>query len=411
MCCNVKNRFKYSNLSLIKIPKKILICALFLPGTPGGDWVIMQHLLRGVEWKGLAWWSFLGGESPLMKTLGDRLSAFNAPCRLAPARKWRWLRGILFERVVIPLAARHLRRFIVKEKPAKLWVVSYGWAIPVFYRVIPKLGIPWHFSMHDMPDTDEMKKLLGPSRARRFMHMQERLYRGAVSRNVVGSVMGEEMCERTGIKAEFEFRCSVEPEDLEKMAVPKVPHKEGVLNIGYAGTIIAEDAFEFLVKTLEQIKQTLLQPVRIHLFSSHSYKERPWFNPEFIIEHGHLSFQELQKPYAACDWGLVLMQMHDDDPRYNRFSFPCKFTQTLAAGLPMICIGNSKSSLIRLARNFELGILITEMDRDKVTKTLAAQLADNSKTTLFRSEIHRCASTLFNAESMRRGMRSFLTAD
>lgn len=380
---------------------KILIAAIFVPGTPGGDWVILQHLLRGIDWNRLSWWAMFAGESHLTKALAERLHVFDAPYRLAPARKWRWLRGILFENVVVPLAARHLRQAIQREKPDRLWIVSYGWAIPVFHRVVPKLGIPYHFSMHDMPETLPMVNMLGAGRARRFLKMQDRLYSGAASRNVVWKSMGDVMEKRTGVPAEFEFRCSIEPETIEKLRLPPPEKDRSEIRIGYAGTILAEDSFEFLVRTLQAIRPSAPIPVRIHLFSSHSYRDRPWFDPEIIVEHGHLSFQDLQKPYSECHWGLALMQLDDRDPQYNRFSFPCKFTQSLAAGLPIISIGHSASTLVELASQYDLGCCLTEKDLATANGRLHDALMREGPPSQYRNEALRCAEKNFSAAAMR----------
>lgn len=370
----------------------------------------MQHLLRGADWQRISWWSLFGGEPALARTLGTRLSLFAAPYRLVPSRRLRALKGFIFEHFIVPRAAAHLRAFIKEQKPDRFWAVSYGWAIPVLHRVLPSLEIPYHFSMHDMPDSGDMVSALGPRRAARFLRMQQDLYRGAASRNVVGPLMGEEMSRLTGVPCEFEFRCSVEPEVLEALASAPPPKRDDIIEIGYAGTIIAEDAFALLVRTLRNIKHRLPCPVRINLFSSHPYSEKPWFDPELIVEHGHLSFHDLQKPYAACHWGLVLMRMDDKDSRYNRFSFPCKFSQTLAAGLPMLRIGHSESSLMTLPEGYDLGITLTEMNSSRAEDILLERLSDFSQIEHYRKEAHRCASTLFNAEAMREGFREKLNA-
>jgi len=257
--------------------------------------------------------------------------------------------------------------------------------------------------MHDMPDTGDMVSALGSRRAARFLRMQQDLYRRAASRNVVGPLMREEMSRLTGIPCEFEFRCSVEPEVIENLSSPPPRKRDDMIEIGYAGTIIAEDAFASLVRTLRAIRNRLPRPVRINLFSSHPYAAKPWFDPELIVEHGHLPFQELQKPYAACHWGLVLTQLDDKNPRYNRYSFPCKFTQTLAAGLPMIRIGHSESSLMTLPAGYDLGITLTEKNLCDAQDILLKRLSDFSQIEHYRREAQRCASTLFNAQTMREG--------
>jgi glycosyltransferase involved in cell wall biosynthesis len=102
------------------------------------------------------------------------------------------------------------------------------------------------------------------------------------------------------------------------------------------------------------------------------------------------------------------MHLNDDSPRYNRFSFPCKFTSALAAGLPLICLGHHESSLVELAKNYGLGILLTDADRDTMTDRLAEKLADFSRFPGYRKEIARCAETEFNAERERQKLHQLM---
>ncbi len=380
---------------------KLLLTAVFPPGAPGGDWVLIKHLLRHFNWNRLCWWSMFGKISD-HTTLGNRAVSFDAPGRLMPMRRLRTLKGLIFEALIVPLAARHLRRFIQREKPDVLWLISFGWSIPVLYRVVPRLGIPWHISIHDMPDHAGMAGVLGAKRAARFVRMQEVLYQKAASRNVVCEGLGVEMERTTGVAADFALRCSVEPEAMAALAARPLPSAlPAVIRIAYAGTIIAEEAFALFVAALQAIREQLPRPVEIHLFSAHSYKDRSWFDPSLIVDHGLLSHADLQKPYGECTWGLAIMQMHDNDPRYNRMSFPCKFTQTLAAGLPLICLGHPESSLMHMARQYRLGLVFDREDVPQLAEMLLRGLPDLSRFSEYRREILRCTESEFSAERFR----------
>jgi glycosyltransferase involved in cell wall biosynthesis len=390
---------------------KLLLAAVFPPGSAGGDWVLLKHLLRGFDWSRLSWWSMFGQPPDRTTPLGDRLACFNAPGRLSPNLRWQRTKGLIFESIIVPRAAEHLRDFIRREKPDMLWLISFGWSIPVLHRVVPRLGIPWHFSMHDMPDTAPAVRSLGAGRAARFMQMQRDLYAGATSRNVVCEAMAVEMEKTTGIKPELTLRCSVEPEAMEVLRKPPaLPANPSAIRIGYAGTIIAEETFALFVAALQQIRGELPLPVEIHLFSAHDYKSRPWFDPSLIIDHGLVSHADLQKPYGECTWGLAIMHMGDDDPRYNRFSFPCKFTQALASGLPLICLGHAQSSLMQLAEKYRLGLMFTEPGADGIANTLRSGLADFSRFGEYRREALRCAENEFSAEKFRRALHSLFQA-
>lgn len=53
------------------------------------------------------------------------------------------------------------------------------------------------------------------------------------------------------------------------------------------------------------------------------------------------------------------MALDDEDPRYNRFSFPTKFITYLAAGLPPIVMGHPESSVMKMAESYNVGVRIT----------------------------------------------------
>jgi glycosyltransferase involved in cell wall biosynthesis len=164
------------------------------------------------------------------------------------------------------------------------------------------------------------------------------------------------------------------------------------------------------VKALQTIRHQLSRRVEIHLYGSQLYGSRDWFDPDLIIEHGFISEAELNRLYREGTWGLAIMHLEDIDPRYNRFSFPCKFSMSLASGLPLICIGHPKSPLIELARDYRLGILLTDQDTNKMADSLRQGLEDFSRFDEYRAEILRCAETEFNAERNRQRLHQLLDA-
>jgi len=293
-------------------------------------------------------------------------------------------------------------------KPDFILFLAHGWAIPVVYRVMPRVETHWHLALHDMPDTAGMVESLGRKRTARFMTHTDELYRRASSRAVIGPAMAEDMRLRTGIECSNYFRCAVEPEILPKLSEPSPKPQDDVIRIGYAGTVIAESTFARLVAALPAVRQRLDRKIEIHLYSWHGYKDRPWFDSSLIIEHGPKSEAEVYACYQQLTWGLAIMNLEDTDPRYNRLSFPCKFTAALAAGLPLICIGHRHSALIELAKNYRLGLLLTDEDADHFADKLCEGLADFSRFGEYRLEIARCAETEFNAERNREKLHEMM---
>jgi hypothetical protein len=55
-----------------------------------------------------------------------------------------------------------------------------------------------------------------------------------------------------------------------------------------------------------------------------------------------------------------------------------------------------------MAKNYRLGLLLTDEDSDNIADKLYESLADSSRFDEYRSEIARCAETDFNAERNRK---------
>jgi glycosyltransferase involved in cell wall biosynthesis len=240
--------------------------------------------------------------------------------------------------------------------------------------------------------------------------MADTLYRNASSRSVISPAMAEDMRLRTGVECPNFFRCSVEPEALARLRDPAPKPPDDVIRIGYAGSILAEPTFARLVKALQKIRGQMSRRVEIHLYGSQLYGDRDWFDPDLIIEHGFISEAELHRHYRSGTWGLAIMHLDDVDPRYNHFSFPCKFSMSMASGLPLICIGHRKTPLIELARHYRLGLVLMEGDIDKLADSLRQGLDDFSRFEEYRAEILRCAETEFNAQRNRQTLHQLLDA-
>jgi glycosyltransferase involved in cell wall biosynthesis len=388
---------------------RILVVAEFAPGAAGGDWVNIKQHFRGLDWSQIYWWSFMGAQQASPREFGGRHSACNAPARLMPNQRWTELKGWLVENMVMPYACRHLLAFIRSVQPDLIFLMARGWMLPLAYHVMPKTKTHWHMALYDMPDVDGMVQRLGRVRTDRFTHMANTIYRNASSRSVISPAMAGEMQRLTGVECSNLFRCSVEPEAIARLREPAPKPPDDVIRIGYAGVIIAEPTFIRLVKALQLIRGKLKRRVEIHLYGLQRYADRDWFDPELIIEHGFISDAELHQHYRSGTWGLAIMHVDEVDPRYNHYSFPCKFSMSLSSGLPLICIGNRDTPLIQLAKDYNLGLMLEETEVESLAKSLLAGLEDFSQFEKFRAEILRCAETEFNAERNREKLHELLT--
>jgi len=298
----------------------------------------------------------------------------------------------------VPKAVKELKEYIRDQNPDMIWILGYSWSIPVLHKVMKDVRIPWHITVHDLADSTGQVQSLGPNRAARFQKMVDDLYAGASSRDVYMQETGDEMERTTGYKSDLIIRCGVEPEEIEMIKSRVISTNQKKICIGYPGTIIAEDTFVSFMKSLRIITKLLPLSIEVHLFGIHSYKNRPWYDESIIVEHGYLSAGELERRYRLCNWGLAIMELDDSNPRYSRFTFPCKFTRALADGLPIIAIGHPKCTLTRFASKYQLGPVITDNDPQKIADSLKTAFSENHNSEKLRGEILRCVVHEFNAE-------------
>jgi hypothetical protein len=141
--------------------------------------------------------------------------------------------------------------------------------------------------------------------------------------------------------------------------------------------------------------------VSLHLFGAHRYAGEAWFDAAWMQEHGNLAEPELLTALRGCTWGLAPMALTDDDPRYNRFSFPTKFITYLAAGLPVLTLGHAESSVMQMAARYAVGWASNSRDVDALARQLRETLAAPTPWLQYGAEILRCAETEFRAARMR----------
>jgi glycosyltransferase involved in cell wall biosynthesis len=389
---------------------KILVATSFAPDIPGASSLLLYELLQGVPPDRVAWWSSVGTAPPHSAARVGHFRSGQMPRRLQPQVRFIETKSFLLEQFWVPWATAGLRAFIRQQKPDLLWLQVSSWATPVLHRAIPDLGIPWHITVHDFADSVGLVRSMGARRAARFQRMIEELYAGAVSRDVYMQETGDELERKTGCKADLVLRAGLEPEEFNYIRSKPFLAPQEKIRIGYAGTIIAEDTFARFIAALQLLRPKLPLPLEVNLFGIHSYRNRPWFDSSLIVEHGFLPEDEFDRRYSACHWGLIIMELDDSNPRYSRFTFPNKFTRSVAAGLPIISIGHPACTLIKLANKYRLGPVVTAMEPAAIAEALAPALSDFSEPPQLRAELLRCAETEFDGESNRRKLHQLFRA-
>jgi len=316
-----------------------------------------------------------------------------------------------------PLAGLSLRLALNQVRPDCIWAIPHDWSILPLHKVLAtnteggarkaKMSRA-HVTIQDFPDVHQHGVTWGMDRVARMARMQEEIYRSATTCDATSLPMLAHLEQRTKIKGLQMLHQGLEKEDLNLLKNPPTAKKAGeMIKIAYAGTILVRKEFQSFVEALAILRQSL--PVELHLWGAHSYAQEDWFRREWVVEHGNLPERDLITKLRKCDWGFIPMALEDNDPRYNRFSFPTKFISYLAAGLPVITMGHPECSVMKIAKAYNVGITIPNGESPSSALTVA--LKDPRAKDNHRQEILRCAHEQFDAEKMRKKLWACLTGE
>lgn len=380
---------------------RLLVATEFAPNSKGGggSGALMRQMLREWPAEKLFWWSCFPDRDQFFgqKTAAHRVA--HIPPKLYPNRRWQRQKSWLLDKFWVPSAARHFKKTLQIFKPDAIWVHPHSWAIPPMARALRETKIGFHVSIHDYANVNGSIARFGADYANRMAAMAEQLYAGAKTRDAICRAMVDDLRSRTGHDGSVN-RAGLEREDLDYLSI-KLDAEGGPIRIAYAGTILVEKEFALFARALSQIRNKLPRPLVLDFFGDHTYRARSWFDASWMKEHGSLPARELSSALKECTWGFSPMALADDDPRYNRFSLPTKFVSYLAAGLPIITLGHSESSVIKMASQYQVGLCITDGNLERLCAQLVSVLPEVDPKTIYRAEIQRCALAEFDARQMR----------
>ena len=244
---------------------------------------------------------------------------------------------------------------------------------------------------------------MGKARARRFMDYTFQLIKQADSYDTLCPASMEEIYLRTGRKDGLMVHSGFEPNHLQALlsGSNQQVQEDEVLRLAYVGTIISEKGFFRTLAALDKIRNALKRKVVLEFFGNRNYRSQPWFQPDWMLEHGLFTDQGLIDVVRRCSWGIVVTDPEGEDLPYSRFSFPNKVGTYLSAGVPVLGFGNPQSCLIRMMQEHSFGRFTSATDAGELENFLLESFQIKSPRELFQDGILRCAQTEFNAAEMR----------
>ena len=305
----------------------------------------------------LHWWC----PYPQARELRGRgLSWPEAPDKLFPRARLRRIKTTLTQVIWVPLAASHLRRTIAEFSPEIVWCIPHEWSIPVAGAVLPRSRTPYAVYIQDYPTTNQMIEIVGAGTAARWLQILGNLVKNARFVDTTSYPMGEDIERRTQCTSTQMLHEGLESSDFERLSRPAAQGSGSLFTLAFAGTVVAEDALTESIRSLEKIRHSLPKTLHINFYSSHSYAQRPWFNPEWMTECGYMGRDDLIAALQHCQAGLVVMDSNESNPSYNKFSFPTKFITYLAAGIEPVVVGHESSAVAALVKDSGVGLHFTD---------------------------------------------------
>jgi hypothetical protein len=378
---------------------KLLVAAEFPPNASGGGGTIVRQMLKDWPVDRLFWWSCLPDRDQRFgQQVADHRVA-TIPPKLYPNRRFRSPKICFLKHVWSRWATRHFRKTLALFKPEVVWVIPSSWSIPPLVKALLPANLPFHVSVHDYADCSVWVKSFGPAQARQLQAQLELLYARANSRDAIFYPMIADLRSRTGRDAVGAVHAGLEKKDFEYLqAKANGPGEQ--IRIAYTGTISCEEDFAQFVQALAAVRPKLSKTVSLEIFSSHSYRDRPWFDASWMNEHGNLAEPQFSTELKKCAWGFVMMSLAGDDHSHF-FSLPTKFVSCLAGKLPVFALGHPESSLIKLAQQYRVGVCATSGEPEYLQSKVREAFSIENPWEIFGPEIRRCAREEFDAVRIR----------
>jgi hypothetical protein len=346
---------------------KLLVATEFPPNASGGGPAVVRQMLREWPVEKLCWWSCLPERN---QRFGQKVSAHQVakiPPRLYPNERWAHQRAWLLENFWSHWAAGNLRATLATFEPEVIWVIPHAWAIAPLAKVLVDSSFAFHTTVQDFVTGNGYARRFGDATCVRLAAQADALYASATTRDATSHPMIADLRARTGADAAQMLHAGLEENDFAHLA-QKADGPVEAIRIAYAGTIVVEKEFALFVNALKQVRAQLSASVTLGFFAAHRYSTKPWFDSSWMIDRGNLPEPALTEALRECSWGFAPMALTDDDPRYNRFSFPTKFISYLAAGLPVITLGHPEASVVKMAKTYRVGPCVTSGDAERLEK-------------------------------------------
>src|SRR5688572_10718931 len=365
---------------------RLLVVSQFPGNDVAGGGALARQLLRGYPSERIFWWSCAAGGDQNRSSPAGHQYSFAPPRRLLPNRRVPRLKSLILDALWTPFAGFHLRRVAALVRPEQVWALPYAWSIAPTCRagLIPSFRT--HVSIWDYVGNNRQRGVLGERRVETLQRKLEQLYASAATVDVISKPMWEDLAQRTGRSDALIVHSGFERQDIEELAQSRAA-PPAAIRVAYAGTIISASAFELVVRSLDMIRAQLARPLVLEFFGGRNVHQCAWFNSLWMKDYPQMDEIEFDEMLRRCAWGIIVMDLTDADPSYNRFSFPNKFGTCLSAGLPLLVVGHRASSAARVIRDWPVGFYTDASSMAELASFFKMALEEKNPQERFRSQI------------------------
>lgn len=384
---------------------KLLVATDFPENALGGGPSIVRQMLDGFREEGnqIYWWSL---KSPTLQGEGfsvDGSCSAKLSQRLFPQKRLTKIKSFFLIFIWIKFASKSLRFFINKINPDCVWNIPHNWSILPLHKCILhdfRGQLRFHTTIQDYPDIHGNLNIWGKSITLELVRKQIDLYLFAHTCDATSLPMLEDLKIKSGKTGVQMLHEGLENEDYDRLIFLKNQEQSFRIRLAVVGTIIAEEEFTAFVNGLLAAGADRCN-LSLEFWGAHSYKERSWYDPSWMYEHGNQSRAELVKKLSTCDWGCIILPLSPAQRRYTQYSFPTKFITYLSAAVPPLVLARPDSAIFQMLDKYNLGMRLASPDSPEFTSQLKSVVSDKNLPKKHYESMVKCATDNFNANKIR----------
>lgn len=334
----------------------LLIVSQVIPQSVNAGSIQLQRLLKDYPAARL---SVCGlAPSPNAELLDCAYHSFTLPLeRLHFTRLSKLARSLRVYGALPGLSLNSIRRHLEDFQPdVVLTIMQEQPYFDLAYRFARAEGLPLALIIHDLP---ELFEKVYPWAEKRQLKKNAEIFAYASKRLCVSPEMREHLENVYGAKGDVLYPYhseEIRPRPLTEARNLKEP---GTLTLGYLGSV----AYGRGAQLLRMIPALREAGARLRIYSADRLEGEA---DDVVTNCGYTPDDEIwPRLKRECD-ALVLTHLWPEDARFQLFyqtSFPCKLTEYLALGLPVLMIGPEYVAPVRWGlRHNDAAMVVTEDD-------------------------------------------------